>query len=358
MTALLIMAFWSFLALLWMPQTYIANLYENPSFTLWRAFVANLGLFYVWALLTPPVLWLGRRFPLERRRLFRNLSIHFAMSFVFAFVHMTLLRYANALLINRNISYTMPVSLWMLFLSVGAFNVAAYWGVLAASQAVIYFRKYQEREYRLVQAQLQTLSAQLHPHFLFNTLNAISELVYSHPEIADRTLAQLSDLLRLSLKGGQMQEVTLKEELDFIQKYTEIQQTLLQERLHVRFEVEPETLDASVPNMILQPLVENSIRHGIAPKRRGGEIEVRAERIDGMLHLQVQDNGPGISSDVKRASDNGIGLANTRARLQCLYQDTHRFEAGNAPGGGFEVSITIPFREKLAEWEYEEALVD
>jgi len=358
MTAALILALWTLLALLFTPDTYLANVPTDPSFTLWRALVANFGLFYVWALLTPPILWLSRHFPVGRRRLLRNLSVHFVMGFVFAFAHLVMLRYANSFLLNRGISNRMALSIWFLFINVGAFNVAVYWGTLAVSQAVIYFRKYQEREYRLAQAQLQTLSAQLQPHFLFNTLNAIAELVYSHPEIADRTLAQLSDLLRLSLAGGRNHEVSLKEELDFLKKYTEIQQTLLQERLRVRFEVEPETLDASVPNMILQPLIENSIRHGIAPKSCGGQIDVRAERRDGMLHLQVQDDGAGISAGGKGIFNGGIGLANTRARLECLYHDTQRFEAGNAPGGGFEVSITIPFREKLTEPEYEETRID
>src|SRR5205085_10374133 len=223
--------------------------------------------------------------------------------------------------------------------------IMIYWAILAVSQALTYFRKYQEREFRLAQAQLQVLRMQLHPHFLFNTLNAISELVYQAPERADRTITQLSDLLRLSLKSGQEQEVPHKEELDFLRKYVEIQQTLMQERLSVRWEIDPASFDALVPNMILQPLVENSIRHGIAARECGGQIKVSARRMDDMLNLEVCDDGVGSPADAQPTPPGGVGLTNARARLVHLYGSRHRFDLRAASGSGLIVSIAIPFRE-------------
>jgi sensor histidine kinase YesM len=256
----------------------------------------------------------------------------------------------------------------MLFLlfNMASFNIWSYWAIMAVSQAINYFRKYQDREFRLVQAQLQALRMQLNPHFLFNTLNAISELVYEAPETAERTITQLSDLLRLSLKSGQAQEITLREELDFLQKYTEIQQTLLQERLRLRWEVDPQTFDACVPNMILQPLVENSIRHGLATRAGGGEIAVSAERLDGGLHLSVVDDGIGLAREgAFGAGDEngagkaqGVGLRNTRARLERLYGRRHSFELRETPGGGLTVRITIPFREDREERALEDTHAD
>jgi two-component system LytT family sensor kinase len=343
--ALLIVACWTFLALLFTPQTYLLN-QSSPSPLTWgQALAANTILFYLWALITPLVLWLGRRFPIERRHVLRNLAIHFLLSLPFAFVHIVTLKYTNHMLLSWSRQYESPVPISALVLGLGATNVMMYWGILAVSQALNYFRKYQEREFRLAQAQLQALKMQLNPHFLFNTLNAISELVYEEPEAADRTITQLSDLLRLSLRSGQSAEVVLKDELDFLEKYIEIQQTLLQERLSVRIDVAAETLDARVPNMILQPLVENAIRHGIAPRAGGGHIEISAQRENGMLRLRVRDTGLGLGAGWKDSGKDGIGLANTRARLRHLYGDAHRFELTETPNGGLTVQMTFPFNE-------------
>jgi sensor histidine kinase YesM len=352
--ALLILACWTFLALLFAPQTYLLNRRSPTPLTWGQALAANLVLFYIWALLTPFVLWLGKRFPVERRHLLRNLAVLFLVSLPVAFAHILSLSYANPIVLAWSRQYQSPVPLSALLLGLGATDIMVYWGILAVSQALNYFRKYQAREFRLAQAQLQALKMQLNPHFLFNTLNAISELVYEEPEKADQTITQLSDLLRLSLRSGQAQEVRLKEELDFLQKYLEIQQTLLQERLVVSFQVEPESLDACVPNMILQPLVENAIRHGIAPRATGGRIEIHAQRENSMLRLSVRDTGLGLRESEQRGSENGIGLANTRARLRYLYGESHQFELSETPEGGLTVSMTIPFRESTATDEDED----
>ncbi len=349
------LAFWTFLAALFTPQTYIANIRANPSFTWVQAFVPTLALFYVWAALTPLVLWLGQRFPFERRRWLRNLCVLFLMSLVVSFLHMFILRYVNLYLVDWAMPqrYNLPVPIVALLVGLGATNVLVYWMILAVSQALTFFRKYQERDFRLAQAQLQVLRMQLHPHFFFNTLNAISELVYRDAEAADRTITRLSELLRLTLDSGG-QEVTLRDELEFLEKYIELEQMLFQERLEVGMAIDPGALDALVPNMILQPLVENAIRHGIAPRSRGGRVDISARARDGVLQLRVRDDGLGVPKDWRIEEQDGIGLANTRARLAYLYPDKHRFELEATEGGGLTVSLEIPFRKIDSEIDDED----
>jgi sensor histidine kinase YesM len=226
-----------------------------------------------------------------------------------------------------------------------------YWAILGVIYAFNYYRKYREHELKashletqLAQAQLQALKMQLHPHFLFNTLHAISSLMRKDVEAADSMITRLSDLLRLTLETTGVQEVTLRQELEFLERYLEIEQTRFRDRLTVRMEIEPETLDARVPNLILQPLVENAIRHGIAPRSAPGWIEIRATHDDRMLHLQVRDNGPGLPPDLEAEMKEGVGLANTRARLEQLYGAAQRFDLNNAAEGGLIVSLTLPFR--------------
>ncbi|HMV49826.1 MAG TPA: histidine kinase, partial [Blastocatellia bacterium] len=188
---------------------------------------------------------------------------------------------------------------------------------------------------------LQALKMQLQPHFLFNTLNSISALQLTDVETANRMTARLGDFLRLTLDNAGTQEVTLRQEMEFLRGYLEIEQLRFQERLQVTFDLTPEALEARVPNLILQPIVENSIRHGIAPVSEAGRIEVRAARQNGHLELSVRDDGPGIVAG--ESGKDGIGLANTRSRLQQLYGDAHRLDIENAAGGGLLVKMTIPF---------------
>ena len=179
-----------------------------------------------------------------------------------------------------------------------------YWAIIGFWHATAYYRVAQDRalkasrlETRLAEAQLQALQRQLHPHFLFNTLNAISALMHRDVEAADQMLARLSDLLRIALDQRGAQEVALKDELEFLEKYLEIEQTRFGDRLVVRYDVEAETLDAQVPNLILQPLVENSVRHAVAVRIEPGLIEIRARRVGTNLELSVHDNGPGLLQD-------------------------------------------------------------
>ncbi len=340
--ACVILGCWTFLALLFTPQTYLANLRAPTPPTVAQAFLSSLKLFYVWAALTPLVLWLGRRFPFERHAL-RNVLIHLLLCGPVALVHILLLQNVNAVIRAWSNSNQREPPLWALLAGLGATDVMVYWGIVAVSQAINYFRKYQEREFRLSQAELQALRTQLHPHFLFNTLNAIAELVHRDPIVADRSILRLSELLRFSLASHKTQEVTLKEEIDFLEKYVEIHKTLMPDRLNVRICVEPEALDAAVPNMILQPLVENAIKHGISPRPQGGNIEVHARRLDGRLHVEITDDGLGMLE--QESAQGGVGLINTRERLKHLYNDAHTFKLDSSPGKGVTIRISLPFKE-------------
>jgi LytS/YehU family sensor histidine kinase len=290
----------------------------------------------------------------------KSLLVHTPASVIFAVLHLTLLPIANGILVEGKLieNYRSPIPPLILLLSFGAGNVIQYWIIVIVCQAVNYFRKFRDRDESLVQAQLQALKTQLHPHFLFNTLNALSELVYEDSEQAERTISKLSDLLRFSLKTEQAQEVPLHEELEFLRMYIEIQQTLLQERLQIRWRVAPETFNAFVPSMILQPLVENSIRHGIAPLRSGGTIKIISTREEDWLVLRVEDDGLGLTEKTNNSNGNtgGIGLQNTRTRLKRLYGERHEFNLKTLSAkdqSGTLVGIRLPFREDKKKYEPE-----
>jgi sensor histidine kinase YesM len=226
--------------------------------------------------------------------------------------------------------------------------VLIYWAMLGVAHALDYRRQSRERalrtsqlEARLAQTQLQMLKLQMHPHFLFNTLNSISALIHTDVELADRMVARLGDLQRLALQHFGAEEVPLREELEFLLSYLEIEQARLGPRLGFDLDVEPGTEEARVPNLLLQPLVENAIRHGVGALPGPGRVEVRARRETGRLHLEVRDTGPGLSSG---EPEEGVGLSNTRARLGRLYGDEYQFELADGPGGGAVVRVVIPYR--------------
>ena len=183
----------------------------------------------------------------------------------------------------------------------------------------------------------------MHPHFLFNTLHAISSLVHTNPDGADRMISRLSDLLRLTFDRSGAPRVSLQEELEFLQKYLEIEQTRFHDRLSVHFDIDPETLDAEVPRLILQPLVENAIKHGVSPKPGAGLVQISARHRDDTLWIEVSDNGVGLSANARARLRSGVGLSNTRDRLECLYGTAHRLEFSDGVAG-LAVRMQIPFR--------------
>jgi len=312
----------------------------------------NITYWYTWALLAPFMLWMARRYRFGRHTWKRAAAMHVLGVIVFTLAHAAL-TVTCRLLIMKALAGR-DVSWWMyfeeLFFKNFDWEMMTYWAVIALSHALDYHRESQERavtaaqlETRLAEAQLQALQRQLHPHFLFNTLHTISALMHRNIEAADAMLARLSDLLRLTLDQVGTQVVTLKEELDFVEKYLEIERTRFGDRLQVRIDAEPGTLDASVPNFILQPLVENALRHGVGPKLGGGSVEVTTQRIGDRLRLVVRDDGRGVPPEKLNAFNTGVGLGNTRSRLEHLYGSTHRFEFEAPPAGGLAVTIEVPF---------------
>ena len=334
---------WTLLGGLSAVRIVVSYAYSGNTVSWRRALIIALTDWYVWALLAPAIGWLARRFAIERRSWLRSLLMHLPASLFFSILKMVIefqaLRQFDPATAQRYPVLQFPSTLF------------TYWAILGAIYAFDYYRKFRAHELkasqleaRLAQAQLQALKMQLHPHFLFNTLHAISSLMHRDVESADRMLARLSDLLRLTLENIGAQEVTLRQELEFLDRYLEIEQMRFRDRLRVKQQIAPETLDARVPNFILQPLVENAIRHGIAPHAAPGVIEILAVRLGDQLELQVRDNGAGLPEGNHAPLKEGIGLANTRARLAQLYGAEHQFELGNATAGGLLVRLLIPFR--------------
>ncbi len=235
-------------------------------------------------------------------------------------------------------------------------NLPIYWIIVSVAHALLFYRRAQERERKafelaagLAQAKLQALRMQLQPHFLFNTLNAISTLVHRDARAADEMIGNLSDFLRLTLETADQQEVPLRQELDFLDRYLAIEQVRFGDRLRVTREIAPEVLSALVPSLILQPLVENAIRHGLEPSRQTGLLTITASRQGQVLRLVVRDNGVGLKSKLSSNSREGIGLANTRARLRELYGDAAGLELKGGPEGGLAVELTLPLHSELVK---------
>jgi sensor histidine kinase YesM len=321
-----------------------------------RYWSANI---YFSALLTPLIVWAGRRWPLERNNLARMIPLHVALSIAWA-VSRLMLEWVFHLAWNQFWPIEPPITvrseITLLFIFGFHTAIVAYWVVFSIQTAFRNYARFQEREQaalradlrasqletQVAQARLGALKAQLQPHFLFNTLNAIVVLVRQQKgQQAEETLARFSDLLRAVLADMELQEVTLARELEYLKLYLSIEQLRFSDRLRVDFDVDPELLDAAVPHMGLQPIVENAIRHGVGQRASLGTIHIAAHRVGDALHVTVCDDGPGFSAAVKSAGL-GLGLANTRARLKQLYGDASDLRTGAAPGGGAEVTMVLP----------------
>jgi two-component system, LytTR family, sensor kinase len=317
-----------------------------------RLLVLNLAYWYVPAGLTTVIFGFSHRFRLDTPRWPRALAAHATAALGFSVLHFAVLfgvRLALWPALTRSPSYNWMTFAQRQFLTNMDWALMTYSVIVGLSHALAYYREAQSRALRALQleaqlsdARLRTLQAELHPHFLFNTLHAISTLVHTKPDLADRMISRLSDLLRLTFDRAGVNQVPLQQELEFLQKYLEIEQTRFQDRLTVRFEIEPETLDAEVPRLILQPLVENAIQHGIAPRSGPGLVQVASGREGGRLWLEVRDDGVGLNAGARARLRSGIGLANTRDRLTCLYGDGHRLDFSDS-GPGLSVRIDIPF---------------
>jgi two-component system LytT family sensor kinase len=344
----LIFAAWTAFALITANQHYMrSELLGQPM--PWRhALQGALFEEYLWALATVAIFWLARRFPIERGRMRRAIAVH-----LFGAVGLSLARVVVVVEVSRRVAWLPERPYHRQFWGQFHEYILFYALLLGIAHGVLYYGRYRERERAaerltagLTEARLHALKMQLQPHFLFNTLNAISALIPAEAQPARRMVARLGDLLRITLEHEETQEVTLREELAFLQPYLEIEQARLEDRLTVVMEIAPETLDARVPHLLMQPLVENAIRHGLAPRIEPGRVEISATRgaDDRFLHLEVRDDGPGMDRDGPAPTRKGVGLSNIRSRLEQLYGGEHRFELENQPGGGVVVKISLPFR--------------
>jgi two-component system, LytTR family, sensor kinase len=347
--ALVILATWTGIAFLLAWQQYVTLSAGDSPTTFGRVLLANGIQSGAWALITPAIVALARRFPIQRTTWMRAALVHLAAALVVAVVERWILRatlpwsspFAGTFLLPFHLSYVR-----VLFT-----NLIFYAGILAITLAVDYARLMRDRELDAVRlaeqlstAQLQALQAQMHPHFLFNTLHSASMLSLLDPPAAHRVLVQLSDLLRRTLGTSRRLEVPLHEELDFIERYLAIEQTRLGDRLTVSLDADEEVLNALVPSLLLQPLVENAVRHGIGRRPAGGTVRVTARLRDGRLALEIEDDGPGLTPQISRSDRSGMGLANVRERLERAYGVDHTMELAPSPMGGLLVRIRIPLR--------------
>jgi two-component system LytT family sensor kinase len=352
--AIIIFAIATVIAVLYSLERYFYRRLLGQEVSLGQLVPAELVFTYLWALLTPLVMWMGRRFPVwgthhraDGRTTLRNWIAQLFAVVSFVMLHVALFTGASLLLAGGTTAIPLSRLFTGYLASWFTLDSIVYCTLLAVYHALVYYRVSQDRalrasqlEARLAQAQLQVLRMQLQPHFLFNTLHTISALMHKDVKRADSMIAALSDLLRMSLRSVGVQEVELREELDFLQRYLEIMSLRFGDRLTVTLDIDSEVLDARVPTLVLQPLVENSLRHGFGDGMRAGHVRVTVAPDGEMLRCEVVDNGRGIPQGGPRE---GVGISNTRARLRHLYGERFSLELMANPGGGARVSLAIPF---------------
>lgn len=311
---------WTIVALLFGAQLALDSAYTSHRLTPPQAIALGLTGWYAWAILSPLVIWLARRI--------RNLAAHTAISIV-----ATMIKVALTTEVLR--AFDVPQRSISLLVNI-PMNVAAYFAIVGVTWFIDARLRASRLESSLAEARLELLRNQIHPHFLFNTLHAISELMHEDVDAADRMLTRLAELLRASLESSGKPQVALRDELGTLDRYVEIERVRLGDRLRYRATIDPQTLDRLVPNFLLQPLVENSIRHAIVQRREGGSIDVHASVDGAKLVIRIDDDGPGLGTN----SAEGVGLGNVRSRLEQMYGSAARFEI--ASDRGTHIRIEIP----------------
>lgn len=349
-----IFALWSIYGLFNMVVVhYRATLYGKPMS--WsECALYEVSYVWIWAAVTPLVLALSRRFPLGRGHSRRNVLVHLFGAFVAAVLTKSIWDFTALPFVAPALVPVDFQSFQKSIIRALDFGVLHYVILIVCHHAVEYYRKYEDGrlrgsqlEAKLATAQLHALKMQLHPYFLFNTLHSISELVHDNPARAESMIVRLSDFLRLTLDHTGVPEVPVVEEIDFLRRYLEIEQMRFEDRLTVEWEIDPSTLHARVPNLILQPIVENALKHGISRNTTHGVLRISCKREDGKLAMTVFDNGPGprrASPNMLESVREGVGLNNTRSRLERLYGGDHHINFRHVAEGGFEVTIRIPMR--------------
>ena len=348
---------WTLVSIIFAGISYAAAIGENnKEFGFISALRLNLVQFYVWAVLSPLVFRFSRRFPIEFRPLnVRNLLLYFPALISFAGIHQVIhLAVLWSITPRWRQKYPALIDCYRAYFAFGFYiDLIIALLIVIAVHTLLYYQSFRASELalsslkaQLAQAQLRALKMQLHPHFLFNTLHSISSLVLEDPPKANSMIARLGDFLRLTVDNSDQQLVTLKEETEFLRCYLDIEQVRFGDRLTVTFELEPQTLSAQVPHLILQPVVENAIQHAIAPRSTRGHINIEAKRLNSLLRVAISDNGPGISSNANLPWKQGVGLTNVRTRLQQIYGPDFRFELMNTKGGGVTAFMEIPFERE------------
>ncbi len=332
---------WLAIAAAWWTLNGLATIstYRGMSDVSWEhAIRVSMASSALWIPQTVFALWLAERFPLDPDTWRRRIAWY-----LIAVVAVITVRAAIVYTTNDWIGWytTLPAFSNVLITSV-ANNVLLFPLMAGLGHALVFARRYRERNEQLARVELQHLKMQLHPHFLFNTLNTISSYVRTDPDVASGMITRLSELLRHALDSSGTQEVALQEELRVLGAYLDIEQLRFEDRLRVEWKIEPGTLAARVPHLILQPIVENAVRHGIAARTASGTISIVAARQNGSLRLQVSDDGVGLQQSP--AAGTGLGLTNTRNRLRQLYGSSGVLDVDTSESGGVCVNLTLPFR--------------
>ena len=338
-------------------RSYLYSQTNGPPAGFWEMVLNYMTDFYVWGLFSPLIFRLVKRFRIERGNMAMGLAFHIfvGLLFVIAVTAITIpilwyLGFANHGAVPTLGAFFNKLIVNPFYLHQG---LIAYWGTVVVAHAYEYNRQVQvgrtrasELSAQLAQAQLAALKMQIHPHFLFNTLNSIAALLHEDVEAADRMLTRLSDFLRITLQSSTTSVVTLREELGFLQAYLDIERVRFRDRLVVELTIAPDVLDARVPNLILQPLVENAVRHGISKQIAIGHLVIDARRLDERLLIRIDDNGPGKpngNGNLKRRANGGVGLANTRARLKQFYGDFEFNIEDRIDRSGTTVMMNVPY---------------
>ena len=359
-------AAWTVVSLIDTTSTYWAYKSSGSPMTIGHAVGVAFSLDLTCAPLTPFVFVLALRFPFKKDNWARMGLLHLFFALAFAAIHVALIaaspyghwdwqanKFTSIIWDSNTHSFHVIWRLFkrMLFTYVPSDITSTYLPIILIAHAVSYYERLRDSairsaklEMELAKSHLQALKSHLQPHFLFNTLHSISSLMFTDASAADKMMTRLSDLLRMNLESVGSQLTTLNRELEFVGGYLEIEKIRFEERLNVVVDVQPETLDAQVPSLMLQPVVENAVRHGISHVSRGGTIWITVRRDGSHLDLRVSDNGPGMTDSLRALPKAGLGLPTTRKRLIALYGDEQRLEVRNKPAGGVEVHIRIPFR--------------
>lgn len=343
----LIVVAWTLIVVTFSVQAYVFAVARGRPDNFWHEFLVASTDWYVWAALTPVVLFFCRRVRITSDNWLFAVPVHLAIGIAISFLQLAIQVQLNFLV---NPGYKMGYWRVLYFFATfkGHINLLTYWVIVALNHSFYYYEQSRERELAwsqmetdLANAQLQVLNMQLHPHFLFNTLHSISTLISDDPQSARQMVLKLSELLRASLNKIDQPAVRLQQELELLECYISIEQTRFKDRLAIEKEIDCTALACEVPTMILQPLVENAVRHGIGKHRQADRISIIAQRSNGLLLLEVR-NCIGSVENAVPAPARGVGLTNTRARLEQLYSSRHSFEIANRVGGGVAVKLTLP----------------